>query len=66
MAAVKLCSVAQDLDHLVETPLQQAQVPFTLDRKAGKTVVLISRADVDRSRAALEKFGTFADGGRTS
>ena len=62
MATVKLCSVDPDLDHLIEVPLQQALVPFTLDQEGERTVVLVSQDDVDRARAALDKFGTFEPG----
>ncbi len=62
MAAVRLCTVAADQDHLVGVPLEQAQVPFTLDRSRGSsTVVLIDEVDVDRARTALERFGTFRE-----
>jgi hypothetical protein len=59
---VRLCTVAADQDHLVGVPLEQAQVPFTLDRSRGSsTVVLIDEVDVDRARTALERFGTFRE-----
>ena len=64
VTAVRLCSVDPDQDHLIEVPLQQALVPFTLDPEGPKTVVLIAPDDVDRARKALERFGSFADGGR--
>lgn len=59
MAAVQFCSVNRDQDHLVEGPLQQAQVSFRLDQSGEQTVVLIAEADIDRARAALERVGTF-------
>jgi len=62
MTTVKLCSVNRDLDHLIEVPLQQALVPFTLDQEGERTVVLVSLDDVDRARVALERFGTFEPG----
>ena len=62
MAAVRLCSVDRDQDHLVEVPLQQAQVPFLLDQEGEKTIVLIAQDDIDRAREALEKFGKFQAG----
>ena len=59
---VRLCTIAADQDHLVEVPLDQAQVPFTLDRSRGSsTVVLIDEADIDRARTTLERFGTFRE-----
>lgn len=62
MTSVAFCTIAADQDHLVEVPLQQAQVPFTLDQEEGTTVVLVSQDDIDRARAALAKFGTFEGG----
>lgn len=56
---VRLCSIAAGLVHLVEGPLQQAQVSFRLDQSGEQTVVLIAEADIDRARAALERVGTF-------
>lgn len=64
MTAVRLCSVDRDQDHLVDVPLQQAQVPFQVEAEGLKTVVLIAPDDVDRARAALAKFGTFEAGVR--
>lgn len=59
---VRLCTISSGYDHLVEVPLEQAQVPFTLDRSRGSsTVVLIDEADIDRARTALERFGTFRE-----
>ena len=58
---VRLCTIAADHDHLVEVPLDQAQVAFTLDRGDLSTVVLVAEADIGRARAALERFGTFRE-----
>lgn len=56
---VRLCTISSGYDHLVEVPLEQAQVAFTLDRGDLSTVVLVAEADIGRARAALERFGTF-------
>lgn len=61
---IALCTIASADDHLIEVPLQQAQVPFQVEAEGLKTVVLIAPDDVDRARAALAKFGTFEAGVR--
>ncbi len=58
---VRLCTISSGYDHLVEVPLEQAQVPFALDRGDLSTVVLVAEADIDRARTALERFGTFRE-----
>jgi len=55
MSPIRLCSVDREQDHLIEVPLQQAQIPFTLNRGDGKTVVLIAQDDIDRARAGLPR-----------
>ena len=61
---VPLCTVATDLVHLIDVPLQQAQVSYHLvtGRSAAarrKTIIYVAEGDVDRARVALERFGTF-------
>ena len=62
MTSVRLCTVAADMGHLVEVPLQQALVRYTLDRDGDRSTILIAETDVDRARTALERFGTFRVG----
>jgi len=62
--SVPICSVAADMDHLIEVPLQQAQVKFTVFRAEDLTTVFVSADDVDRARTALAKYGTFEVGVR--
>lgn len=59
---VRLCTVAADRDHLIEVPLEQAGITYLLDRAGETSTVLVAEADVDRARAALEKFGKFREG----
>ena len=59
---VRLCTVAAGMDHLVEVPLQQAQVAYTLARSGDRSTALVAEDDVDRARTALEKFGKFREG----
>ena len=59
---VRLCTVAAGMDHLVEVPLQQAGIVYLIDRAGETSTVLVAEADVDRARAALEKFGMFREG----
>lgn len=57
---IALCTIASADDHLVEVPLQQAQVPYTVTRDGGSSTVLIADGDVDRAKTALERFGSFS------
>jgi len=56
---VPLCTVATDLVHLIDVPLEQAQVGYRLVSARGMSILYVGEADVDRARAALERFGTF-------
>lgn len=64
---ITLCTVAADFDHLIEVPLEQAQVPYVVIREGDRSLVKINPEDADRARRALERFGTFqipeCDGG---
>jgi len=59
--SVKLCTVADDLVHLIDIPLEQAQVGYHLVSAKGMSIVYVAEDDIDRARVALERFGTFRE-----
>lgn len=56
---VPLCTVADDLVHLVDVPLEQAQVGYRLVSASGLSIIYVAEDDIDRARTALERFGKF-------
>ena len=58
---VALCTVAADLVHLVDVPLEQAQVSYRLVSARGMSILYVGEDDIDRARVALERFGTFRE-----
>lgn len=61
---VPLCTVADDLVHLIDIPLEQAQVGYHLVSARGMSIIYVAEDDVNRARTALERFGTFEAGVR--
>lgn len=59
--SVKLCTVADDLVHLIDIPLEQAQVRYSLVSARGMSIIYVSEDDIDRARATLERFGSFRE-----
>lgn len=63
---VALCTIATDLVHLIDIPLEQVQVRYHLVTGGSPTVrkmsiIYVVEVDVDRARTALERFGTFRE-----
>ncbi|MDD3942288.1 MAG: hypothetical protein PHS18_04155 [Sphaerochaetaceae bacterium] len=61
---ISLCTIDTDLVHLIDIPLEQAQVSYRLvtggSPAARKmSIIYVAEADIDRARVALERFGTF-------
>jgi len=56
---VPLCTVAADLVHLVDVPLEQAQVSYRLVSARGMSIIYVAEDDINRARVALERFGKF-------